>query len=210
MRFFVIVSLTMLTSCSTVYYNFWETFGQEKRDILKSNLVSVKNEQVEAQEDFKSTLDKIRATYNFTGAQELENYYDDIADDLADSREQATGLKTRIRRIEQIGDDLFAEWKSEAEQIGNKDLRRDSLAKREQSLKKFNTMLVSLNHSEKSLDPVLVRLNDHVLYVKHQLNAKVMGAFQIETNSIKAGIAKLIVDLEKSTQATADFISQIQ
>lgn len=208
--FFVAGCLAMLFACSTVYYNFWETLGQEKRDILKSNLIAAKEEQGDVQEEFKSTLEKIRATYNFTGPKELENYYDEISADLADSKEEAGELKTRIRRVEQIGDDLFAEWKSEAEQIGDKALRRDSLAKREQSLKKFNTMLVSLTTAEKSLDPVLSRLNDHVLYIKHQLNAKALGAFQVETNSIKSGVAKLIGDLEKSTKATNDFISHIQ
>jgi hypothetical protein len=48
-----------LCGCSTIYYNFWEYFGVEKHDLLKDEVVEAKESQEDAQQHFKSTLDRL-------------------------------------------------------------------------------------------------------------------------------------------------------
>lgn len=203
----IIVTLPFL-ACTTVYYNFWETLGQEKRDLLKRHIAGVKNDQNGLEEKFKDTLSKIRDEYEFSGGK-LEKTYDKLSADYNSAEQKSNDLSERINRTERIAKDLFQEWNEEAQEISNPQYRRDSLQKRKETMEKFDQMLASMRRVEKSIEPILTKFKDQVLYIKHNLNAQALGAFKKEFLGIETEINKLIKEMEMSTKQADQFISEM-
>lgn len=201
-------SLMMVVSCSTVYYNVWEALGKEKRDLLKSNVLKVKEDQDEVQEEFRDTLEKVRSKYKLNGGN-LEKIYDQLSGDYDDAKAKSDTLSKRIDKVEEIAEDLFAEWETEANQITNPTYRRDSLSKRKATMRKFSGMHKAMRRVESSLKPVLTKLKDQVLYLKHNLNAQAIGAFKVEFEKIAREINSLSGQIKRSSRAADDFIANM-
>jgi hypothetical protein len=60
------------------------------------------------------------------------------------------------------------------------------------------------------MDPVLSRLNDYVLYLKHNLNAQAVGALGAEMGRIEADVDILIRDIERSNEAADVFLKTLE
>ena len=60
--------------------------------------------------------------------------------------------------------------------------------------------------ARRRMDPVLRRLNDYVLYLKHNLNAQAVGALGAEMGRIEADVDALVRDIERSNQAADNFL----
>ncbi|MEE4273949.1 MAG: DUF2959 family protein [Thermoanaerobaculales bacterium] len=75
------LGVVVLAACSTAYYSTWEMLGQEKRDLLRSNVESVQKEQVDAAEEFEDALDRLRGLYD-VDADDLERTYDKLKDNV--------------------------------------------------------------------------------------------------------------------------------
>jgi hypothetical protein len=60
------------------------------------------------------------------------------------------------------------------------------------------------------MDPVLGRLNDYVLYLKHNLNAQAVGALGAEMGRIEADVDVLVRDIERSIQAADTFLKDFE
>jgi len=73
--FLRVVLMAALTGCSTTYYRTMEMFGKEKRDILKSRVKEVRDEQQKTAEQFKDALTRLRELYGSSGT-DLEKMYD--------------------------------------------------------------------------------------------------------------------------------------
>lgn len=204
---FLIVAF-VTTACSTLYYSAWEKLGREKRDLLKSNISSAKNDQTEVQKEFEDALAHVKAAYGLKGSK-LQDVYEDLKSDQDDAKSRAENLSKRINKIETIGADLFEEWSSEIKRISNPHYRRDSETKLKSSKQRFATLMSSLRASEKRIPPVLQKLQDQVLYLKHNLNAAAMGAFKAESAAIEKDLKILTADMEKSIQASDSFIKSL-
>ena len=59
------------------------------------------------------------------------------------------------------------------------------------------------------MDPVLSKLHDYVLALKHGLNAQAIAALGGESAKIQADVAKLIEEMNASIALADDFIRQI-
>ena len=70
----VAITVAVLAGCSSAYYSAWEMLGQEKRDLLRSNVESVKQEQQAAADDFEDALERLRSLYDIDGGK-LENRF---------------------------------------------------------------------------------------------------------------------------------------
>ncbi|SMF43371.1 DUF2959 family protein [Pseudobacteriovorax antillogorgiicola] len=202
------IVFSFTSSCSTVYYNFWETFGKEKRDLLKDNIENAKDDQEDVNEQFKDTLTRIRTEYKFE-AGALEDTYDRLSSDYEAAKAKAENLSERIDKVESIAEDLFNEWNQEAQEFSNQRYRNDSLSKLRQTKSKFATMLTSMRTVEKNLDPVLSKFKDQVMFLKHSLNAKALGTFRTEFKQIEKEIKSLSRDIDNSTREAEQFIATI-
>lgn len=207
-KIFVVLVTFFSFGCSTLYYSAWEKLGREKRDLLKSNVASVKDDQSDVQKGFEDALSHIKAAYGLQ-AGKLQDVYEQLKSDHADAKERAENLTKRINKIETIGHDLFEEWSGEIKRMNNPQYKRDSESKLKSSKQRFSVLMTTLRASEKKIPPVLQKLEDQVLYLKHNLNAAAMGAFKTEGASIEKEIKILTADMEKSIQASDSFIKTL-
>src|SRR5690606_32023854 len=91
----------LLSACQTIYYNFWEMLGQEKRDLLQSNVAKVQDDQNDVQEAFQDALERVRQEYKLD-AKDLEDFYDDLRGNYEKAQAEAETLKNRIEKVRTI------------------------------------------------------------------------------------------------------------
>ncbi len=191
--------------CSTVYYSVWETLGKEKRDLLRDNVESVREDQEDVSEQFESTLERIRAIYGLEGG-ELEEKYDRLKKAYDRSVERAEELRDRIDTVEDIAGDLFAEWDREIGEISDAGLRERSRTQLKETQGRYDDLERALRKTEKGMDPVLTKFKDQVLFLKHNLNAQAIGSLETEVRDIQRDVDDLLGDLRASIQETDQFI----
>ena len=63
--------------------------------------------------------------------------------------------------------------------------------------------------SESKMAPVLQHLKDYVLFLKHNLNAKALGALEGEVSQIETEVEALIKDMKKSITEADVFIKSL-
>jgi len=205
MRMAGMLALVAAVGCSTAYYSTWEMLGKEKRDLLRSNVEDVRDDQQEAADQFESALDRLRQMYD-VDAGELEDVYDKLTKDYDKSKERADDLSDQIEKMDSIANDLFDEWEEEIGEISSADLQAKSRQKLSESKTAYARLEQSLRKSEASMEPVLTKLNDNVLYLKHNLNAAAVGGLEAEAANIEADISSLIADMEASIAEADRFL----
>jgi hypothetical protein len=205
--FFVL--LFTCTACTTVYYATWEKLGKHKRDLLKDNVIAVKEEQVEAQEEFKDALTRLKELSGFHGG-DLEDMYYKLKDDYDECKARADAIRERIDKINEIASDLFAEWEEEINSMSNASMKRKDRQRLINTKRHFASFARTLERAERSLGPVLTAFNDQVLYLKHNLNAKAIAGLQGEVASIETDVSALIRDMNKSIAEAYRFIKNME
>jgi chromosome segregation ATPase len=202
----LIAGLALISgSCSTAYYSAWEMMGKEKRDLLRSNVESVKKEQGQAAEQFEDALERLRSLYEVVGG-DLEKTYDKLKGDFEDAEKRADDVRDRIDKIDEVANDLFDEWEQEIEEISNASYRSKSSQQLAETRAKYAELEASLRRSEASMDPVLTHLKDSVLFLKHNLNAAAIGGLGAEMVAIESDIEKLIVEMRASIAEADRFL----
>jgi hypothetical protein len=203
-----VILLMTLASCSAVYYSVWEKLGYEKRDLLRSNVEGVREDQEDVGEQFEDTLERIRAIYGIEGG-DLEKQYDRFKADYDRSVAKAEELRERIAKVEEVATDLFDEWNRELEVISDASLRRRSRDQLSATKVRYQRLSSALEKTESGLDPVLQRFQDQVLFLKHNLNAQAVGGLEAEVNDIESEVDDLIADLKDSILQADAFIQQL-
>ncbi|MBX3017324.1 MAG: DUF2959 domain-containing protein [Bdellovibrionaceae bacterium] len=188
-------------------YNAYEMIGVQKRDLLKREVAATKDDQKEASEEFKDALEKLKAVYAFDGG-DLEREYRRLNSSYEDAEAQANAVRLRIKKVETTAGDLFEEWKKEIDQIETANLQAQSRKTLATTQSRYADMLNSLKKAESTMNPVLTKLKDHVLYLKHNLNAKAIGSLKGEGAAIERDINKLINEMNNSIAAADKFIEQ--
>jgi hypothetical protein len=205
----VVLSVFVLASCSSAYYSAMEKVGIHKRDIMVDRVVDAKESQQEAQEQFKSALEEMTALINFDGG-DLETQYKVIQEQYEDSKEAAAHVSSRIAKIEDVSDALFEEWQDEIEEISSTSLKRQSTTKLRETQRRYQTLIKSMHKAESKMAPVLSALKDNSLFLKHNLNAKAVGALQGEMVSIKRDVSALIKDMNSAIEQSQKFIDMLE
>ena len=194
--------------CTTAYYSAWEMLGQEKRDLLRSNVSAVQDEQQETADQFKSALDRLREL-TAVDAGELEDVYDDLNADYEEAKLRADGVHERIEKIDSIANDLFLEWEAEIGEISSADMRTKSRKKLDETKRNYAGLESKLRKSEASMEPVLTQLQDNVLFLKHNLNAAAIGGLSAEVAGIESDIETLIADMRASIAEADRFLQTL-
>ncbi|MGI1669297.1 MAG: DUF2959 domain-containing protein [Neptuniibacter sp.] len=205
----LVVLITALTGCQTAYYSAMEQVGVHKRDILVDRVEEARESQADAQEQFKDALEQFKSVVAFDGG-ELDKIYNQLQAEYDDSVDAADDVSNRIRKVEQVSEDLFEEWEDELDQYTNQKFRSQSAAKLRTTKVRYKELIRSLKKAEKRMPPVLNALQDNVLYLKHNLNARAIGSLKSEYKGIKSNIDLLIRDMEKAIQDSDRFIQQME
>jgi hypothetical protein len=205
----IVVSAIVATcGCRSAKYSLYEKFGVYKRDLLKKSVVAARNEEKEAGEQFKDALTRLREMYGSSGS-ELEKTYDKLKGEYDGSVTKANAVHKRVRDMETVADDLFKEWESEINEISSASMRTGSRDQLRQTRERYEEMHRALKRAEQSMDPVLTKFRDHVLYLKHNLNAQAIASLKGEAVSIQNDISRLIEDMNSSIQQADTFIKQM-
>lgn len=198
-----------VAGCRSSYYRAWEMLGQEKRDLLQRNVEQVRDDQEKASEDFRDTLELLMEITETDGG-ELEKLYGRLESRYERSADRAGEIEDRVDEIDRLATDLFAEWEAELEQISSARLRARSREQLAASRKRYRELESALATSVASMDPVLERFRDQVLYLKHNLNARVLADLDHEAVELQGEIEALIADLERSIEEADRFIRQME
>lgn len=204
-----ILLLALIGGCSSAYYKTMESFGVEKRDILVDRVEEARDAQDSASEQFASALEQFRATVNVDGG-DLEKIYDRLNDEYEDSASEAEDVSERINAVESVAEDLFREWEQELDQYSRADLRKNSAALLKDTRNRYSNLMASMRRAERSMEPVLKAFRDQVLFLKHNLNARAIGALRNELDSIERDTANLILQMQKAIAEANAFIDSIE
>jgi hypothetical protein len=71
-------------------------------------------------------------------------------------------------------------------------------------------MMAAMRRAEGSMDPVLESFQDQVLMLKHNLNARAIGALKNELGSIEKETARLITDMQNAIAEADTFIRSME
>ncbi|BBB31060.1 DUF2959 domain-containing protein [Neptunomonas japonica] len=201
--------MVLLTGCQSAYYSAMEQVGVHKREILVDRVENARDAQGEAQEQFKDALEQYRAVVQFDGGK-LETLYDRLQAEYDDSVEAADNVSERIKGVEQVAQALFEEWEEELEQYQSANLRAQSAKQLKDTKNRYTALLRIMKRAEQRMQPVLSALNDNVLYLKHNLNARAVGALKGEFAGIQQNIDRLINEMQRSIQESDTFIRAME
>ena len=172
-----------------------ESLGFEKRDLLVDRVEDARDAQDDASEQFTSALEQFRATVDFDGG-DLERTYDRLNREYERSLDEAEAVRERIDDVERVAEDLFEEWEEELDAYSSARLRAESAG--------------MLRRAEGSMDPVLEAFEDQVLVLKHNLNARAIGALRGELASIERDTERLLAEMRQSMAEADAFIASLQ
>jgi hypothetical protein len=201
--------ICLLPGCESAYYKTMETMGYHKRDIMVDRVSEARDAQEEAKEQFESALEKFSSVLGFKGGS-LQEKYDQLKNEYEKSDAKAAAVRSRIAAVEDVAEDLFAEWQKELNQYTSSSLKQSSARKLKETQKKYAQLIGAMKRAEGKIDPVLSAFKDQVLYLKHNLNAQAIASLQSELTSIETDVAKLIKEMETSIKEANAFISSME
>jgi ElaB/YqjD/DUF883 family membrane-anchored ribosome-binding protein len=204
---FVIAPL-VLAGCQSTYYAAMDKVGYAKRDILASRVKSARDAQQNAKQEIVSALEQFSKTVNFQGG-ELEAQYKRLDGKLKDSEEAAARVKSRISDVQDVADALFREWRQELAQYSNADLRRRSEQQLAATQARYAQMLGAMKQAESRMEPALRPLRDQVLFIKHNLNARAVGALKGEVARVDAEVDRLVADINRAVVEADRFVKTL-
>ena len=196
-------------SCRSAYYGTLEAFGVHKRDVLVDRVEEGRDAQQEAKEQFASALEAFRSVEDFDGG-DLEKVYDRLKSEFDASEKRVAAVAGRIDSIETVAADLFEEWEGELREIKSADLRTRSEETLEQTRERYSGLIAAMKRAEAKMEPVLDVFRDHVLFLKHNLNAQAIASLESSLGSIETEVGSLIRDMEASIAEADAFIETIE
>lgn len=203
-----LVVLLSLAGCQSAYYNAMEKVGIHKRDILVDRVESARDAQGEAQEEFKSALEELSSVINFDGG-DIQSVYNTLNDQYLSSKEAAEQVSTKIDKIESVAQAVFEEWEQEITQYSSAKFKQTSQSQLRQTKLSYAKLVRSMRRSEQKMAPVLISLNDNVLFLKHNLNASAINAIGLEFKSLQKEIKILVSEVNKSIAESNKFIDEL-
>ncbi len=205
----VVLTMAMFTGCSTAYYGVWQKLGYEKRDILVSRVKNARDDQQQAKEQFKTTLEKFQELTNFKGG-DLEAKYKKLNSEYESCQSRAESVSKRINSVDKVANDLFAEWEKELGEYSDANLRRSSQEKLNETKARYSQLIAVMRKSEAKMQPVLNAFKDQVLFLKHNLNAEAIASLHTTAAGIDSDVSQLIKDMEASINEANSFIGQLE
>ena len=207
-RLIMLCVVLSLAGCESAYYGMQENvFGNLKNDLLKDRVEDAVVAQEDAKEEFQSALEQFEAVVGVPEG-ELKQTYNRLNDAYEDALSEAQDVGDRIDAVENVADDLFDEWEAELEEYSDGNLRRQSAADLKRSRQDASALVKTMRRAESRMEPVLDAFQDHVLYLKHNLNAQAISALRGELGTIENNVGRLIRDMEASIAEAREFIEK--
>jgi len=192
-----------LSACDSLYYKAMKKVGFEKRDILVKRVKEARESQVKAQAELKTALERLKEIVDVQGG-DLEKTYERLNKELERSEDRARDVRDRVDAVRDVSRDLFKEWQNELGKYSDRTLRAESERELRDTRRRTEALVARMEQVEKKIDPVLKPLRDRVLFLKHNLNARALGALTKELAAVSHDVDALIADMQQSiTEADA-------
>jgi len=182
--------------------------GWHKRDLLVERVEAARDEQAEAKQQFQDALEEFIAVTE-VDVGDLETRYRSLKSELEAAESQADAVKDRIRSIENVAQAMFSEWEAELEEYTNPEFRRESQRQLEATRERYQKLIAAMRQAAEKMDPVLAAFRDHVLFLKHNLNARAIAALKETRVSLEEETRDLIRDMESSIDEASRFIDEM-
>ncbi len=205
----LLVAFFLLCGCRSAYYSTMEKFGVHKRDLLKKSVVAARDDERAAGEQFTNALTRLKELYGFQGG-DLEKTYNALNTEYERSVSRVDAVHKRIKEMETVARDLFAEWEKQIQEISSSTLKENDRETLRKTRTRYDDLHAALKRAEQSMDPVLTRLHDHVLYLKHNLNAAAIASLKGESTNIQAEISSLLKDMNTAIAQADTFINTLE
>jgi Skp family chaperone for outer membrane proteins len=208
----VLFAAALAGGCATTrkaYYNTWEKFGYAKRERLVDNVKAARQEQVDAKKQFASALEQFKSVVNFSGG-DLEKLYNRLDKEYQRSDAEAGRVRDKIQSVKNVATALFTEWQDEIGQMSDASLRQKSRALLDRTRGSYQEMIQRMDVAAGTMDPVLSRFKDHVLFIKHNLNAQAIASLKGTELDLGRDIDRLIREMEASIAEADAFIAEVQ
>ena len=200
-----LIFLLLLAGCESAYYGVQEKLGNLKNDILVDRVEDAMDAQEEAKEEFKDALEQFESVVSVPES-ELKSVYNRLNDAFVDAQDKAQEVSGRIERVEDVAEDLFDEWQAELEMITSTSLRTKSASALRASRRDFAALIKAMKRAESRMEPVLTSFRDHVLFLKHNLNAQAISSLRGELVGIESDVGRLIQEMERSIAEARSFL----
>ncbi len=201
----LVFAVVGLAGCESAYYGLNEQFGILKNDILVDRVEEAMEAQEDAKEEFKNAFEQFEAVVGVPDS-ELKSVYRKLDAAFEDAEGKATEVTERIESVEDVSADLFEEWEEEIEQIGNASLRSKSKTQLRTSKQRSANLIKAMRKAESRMQPVLASFRDHVLFLKHNLNAQAIASLKGELSGIESDVGRLIAEMESSIAEAQKYI----
>ncbi|MCY1426712.1 hypothetical protein D9M71_425380 [compost metagenome] len=180
-----------------------------KRDILVDRVEEARDAQLDAKEQFRDALERYRSVVQVNGG-ELEARYDALNSEYLASEDSAKAVRQRIRAVEDVAEALFDEWEAELQQYSNASLRNASARELARTRQDYRTLIQRMQAAERRIEPVLSVLRDQVLFLKHNLNARAIGALKGEYRTLQGNVDQLLRDMQRAIDESDAFVRRLQ
>jgi hypothetical protein len=191
----------------TAYYNTWEKFGYAKRERLVDDIKAARDQQDKAKAQFVSALEQFKAVTKFSGG-DLEKAYDKLNAEYKRSEGQASAVKDRIATVKNVAKALFTEWNDEIGQIkDDPSLQAQSRQLYDRTKASYEQLIARMDTAAGSMDPVLKKFRNRVLFLKANLNAQAIGSLSGMEAELSTDIDRLVKEMERSIAEADAFIA---
>ena len=198
-----------MLACSTAYYGTMEKLGIHKREILVDRVKDARESQQEGEEQFTSALEQFKSVVKVDGGN-IQKAYDKLNKEYVKSKDAADEINDRIDSIEAVSKALFKEWRAEIKEYSSANLRRESERKLKETENRYEQLIEAMKKAEDLLSPVLMAMNDQVLFLKHNLNARAISSLQQEVVKIDQDVDLLIAAMRKAIAEADVFIRKMK
>jgi len=183
-------------------------FGIAKREQLVDRVEEARDSQEAAKKQFASALDEFVAITNQQGS-DLEGRYKSLKKEFDRSKSRADDVRSRINKVETVGNSLFSEWAADNAKIGNASMKSAAESQRSASRGTFDNMVRVMHEAERKMDPVISAFQDQVLFLKSNLNAQAVAGLQGEVSRIQGDVTRLVQDMQASIDEANRFIDKM-
>ncbi len=205
----LVLSLFAISGCTRIYYASMEKIGKEKRDILASRILDARKDQEKAKEQIKTTMEAFQELTGFQGG-DLEKVYNRLNGEYEDSAGKARRLSERIDSIEKVSADMFREWGSEIDSMGDRNLKTRSRKMLSDTERRHAALMRRMHDVEKRMRPVLQTFHDKVLFLKHNLNARAIASLKQTSLELDKEVSALVLQIDASVQEADAFIATLK
>ena len=196
-------------SCQSAYYAAMEKVGVHKREILVDRMEAAREDQVEAKEQIQTTYEAFQELTGFDG-NGLEAIYEKLKSEYEDAESEAGDVSSRIDSVESVAGAMFDEWEDEINEITDSGLRSKSMGLRKNAMKRYDNVLKAMHTAEAKMAPVLESFNNHVLFLKHNLNAEAISSLKGTAVEIEGDVAELIRSMQLSIDEADTFLKEMK